>query len=428
MGIADSPLRDRAIFVQGAPRSGTTWLVTLLATHPEIAGVEAESHLFEYGVDRLFDNFEGRHPNLRGLSSYLERREQILDIARDVCDSVFLAMRSHVTRGREPRFVVEKTPTSFPQASLDLRRKRECYPDGWYLHIMRDGDAVTRSLMKAPWMPDRSEEACRGLWEECVETTRACLGDHPRYRELSYEELRANPAKVAAELFRWLEIDAGEETLQNVRQLSRERFSDLGAVPPAEDGGSLAELARLPRRTVAKARRTLGRIRRGAVEADRKEEISPLAFDFARALRERDEDALRTMTADSLTLVYRSADGDLNVSGDEARRAVLEIAHRLFARRHVGELWASAGGGPREWWTRAPGRPFWSIFLSALGGDATRVDLAFGLTPDDGLIAEIVVISAGPLAGRPLRELGAGAEPSLVAAPGAVAGEPGLAP
>ena len=415
MGIADSPLRDRAIFVQGAPRSGTTWLVTLLATHPQIAGVEAESHLFEYGVDRLFDNFEGRHPDLRGLSSYLERREQIVDIARDVCDSVFVAMRSHVARGSEPRFVVEKTPTS-PQASRGLRRKRECYPDGWYLHIVRDGDAVTRSLMKAPWMPDRSEAACRQLWHDCVETTRACLGDHPRYRELSYEELREDPAKVADELFRWLEIDFGDEMLENVRHLSRERFSDLGAVPPAEDPDSWAELARLPLRTVAKARTKLGRIRRDAVAEDRSVEISPLAFDFARALRERDADALRTLTADSLTLVYRSAEGDLNVNGDEARRALLEIARRLFTRRHVGELWSSAGGGPREWWTRAPGRPFWTIFLSALSGDATRVDVAFGLTPDDGRIAEIVVISAGPLAGRTLRELGGGAEPSLVAA------------
>ena len=59
MGVADSPLRDHVIFVEGAPRSGTTWLVTLLATHPEIAGVEAESHLFDFGVDRLLDNFEG---------------------------------------------------------------------------------------------------------------------------------------------------------------------------------------------------------------------------------------------------------------------------------------------------------------------------------------------------------------------------------
>ena len=62
MGIAGSPLRDHVIFIEGAPRSGTTWLQMLLATHPDIAGLEAESHLFNYGLDHLFDNFDGRRP------------------------------------------------------------------------------------------------------------------------------------------------------------------------------------------------------------------------------------------------------------------------------------------------------------------------------------------------------------------------------
>src|SRR4051812_48466444 len=110
MGIADSPLRDRVIFVVGAPRSGTTWLLNLLTTHPEIAGVEAESHLFDFGVDRLFDNFDGRNPGIRpGLRAYAERAA-LVDAVRDLCDGLLLAMRSRVSAGKTP-FVVEKTPT-----------------------------------------------------------------------------------------------------------------------------------------------------------------------------------------------------------------------------------------------------------------------------------------------------------------------------
>ena len=82
MGIAGSPLRDHVIFIEGAPRSGTTWLQMLLATHPDIAGLEAESHLFNYGLDHLFDNFDGRRPDLPRLRSYLER-EQLVDLVRD---------------------------------------------------------------------------------------------------------------------------------------------------------------------------------------------------------------------------------------------------------------------------------------------------------------------------------------------------------
>src|SRR3954467_10772798 len=119
MGRADSPLRDRVIFIDGAPRSGTTWLVTLLATHPDVAGVAAESHLFDFGVDRLFDNWENRHPTLHGLQSYLDR-EQLFALARDLCDGVLLAMRDHVSQGATPAFVVEKTPVGARKDGLDL--------------------------------------------------------------------------------------------------------------------------------------------------------------------------------------------------------------------------------------------------------------------------------------------------------------------
>ena len=83
---------------------------------------------------------------------------------------------------------------------MDLQRKRECFPDAWYLHIVRGGEAVTRSLMRAPWLSDRSRAACSRMWSETVEATRQSLGDHPRYREVSYEQLRIDPVQVVGEL------------------------------------------------------------------------------------------------------------------------------------------------------------------------------------------------------------------------------------
>lgn len=406
MGVADSPLRDRVVFVQGAPRSGTTWLVVLLATHPQIAGVEAESHLFEFGVDRLFDNFEGRDRHLRGLRTYLER-DELVDLTRDLCDGVLMSMRSHIPEKAGADLVVEKTPTSFPQGALDLERKRECYPDAWYVHVVRDGDAVARSLMKAPFMHDRSLESCRGLWERCVGLTREVLSDLPRYREVNYEHMRADPAAAVGELFEWLEVDASEQTLATVRSLSRERFSELGAVPaPAPSDRSLLDHARpLARR----ARGLAGRIRRLELRMP-SESAAPspeeaLGFRFVVAIRERDADALRKLTTDSMTLAYRAPEGDLLASGDEARAALLEIAELAFGQRQVSEWWAASPEGPREWWTRAPGRPFRTVFFSGVRGNATRIDLAFGITPEGGRVSSLVVVSAGSPAGRPVSEL-----------------------
>jgi hypothetical protein len=401
MGRAGSPLRDHVIFVEGAPRSGTTWLVTLLATHPEIAGAEAESHLFDFGVDRLFDNFEGRDPHLHGLQSYLER-DELVDLVRDLCDGVLISMRSHVSSGARPAFVVEKTPIAAGIGGLDLARKRECYPDAWYIHIIRDREAVARSLMRAPWMADRSHAACAGLWDRTVGQARASLGDLPRYHEVSYEELRADPAEGCKALFAWLGVGTGDEELETVRLLSREQYSDLGAVAETARA-TLSTVTATPGRLISSARAALKRRRNRIVPGGRTEAPgSGLAFTFVRALRERDAETLRSLTGPSLEFLYRSAEGDLSLRGEDGREALVKLAEETFTRRYVGEWWASAGGGPGEWWTSAPGKPLWTVFFSALGGDATRVDVAMGLVLEDDLVRRAVVVSAGPLAGRPI--------------------------
>lgn len=402
MGIADSPLRDRAIFVEGAPRSGTTWLVTLMATHPEIAGVGAESHLFDFGVDRLFDNFEHRDPLLHGLRRYLDR-EELVDLVRELCDGVLLAMRSHVSAGATPEFVVEKTPIRGETGGLDLVRKRECYPDAWYVHIVRDREAVARSLMRAPWMHDRSYAACAALWDRTVEHARTTLGELPRYRELSYEELRADPADGCRALFEWLGVGAGDETLETIRVLSREQFSDMGAVAPAPERSTLSAVATAPRRLVSGARAALGGERgRSAPSGGTETPASGVAFTLVQALFDRDAETLRTLTAPSFELVYRGADGDLSLRGDDGRAALVRISEDTFTRKYVSEWWASPGAGPGEWWTTAPGTPFSTVIFSGLGGDATRVDIAMGLVLEGELIRRAVIISAGPVAGRPV--------------------------
>jgi hypothetical protein len=395
MGIADSPLRDRVIFVEGAPRSGTTWLVTLLATHPEIAGVQAECHLFDYGVDQLFDNFEGRHPDLRGLVRYVDRKE-LVDLARDFCDGTLMAMRARVSPGASPPFVVEKTPISPKKGNFDLARKRECYPDAWYVHIVRDREAVIRSLMRAPWMPDRSYQACAALWDETVGRAREVSSELARYREVSYEDLRADPVRGCRELFEWFGIDAGDGVLETVNVLSREKFSDLGAVPTSAARGGRRAVAR----RLAGAARAAVRDRLPRDDGDAP--AHPLTFTFVRAIWERDANALSALTASDLELEFRSPDSDLSLRGDDARAALAQIAEKAFARRYTVEWWASTGVAPNEWWTSAAGKPFCTIVFSGLGGDATRLNLSFGLLLEDDLVQRALVFSAGPLTGRPV--------------------------
>ena len=398
MGIADSPLRDHVIFIEGAPRSGTTWLLTLLATHPDIAGIEAESHLFNLGLDRLFDNFEGRHPPLPRLQSWVER-EELIDLVRDLSDGLFLAMREHVSAGTEPPFVVEKTPVNLKTGARDLGRKLEVYPDAWYLHIIRDREGVTNSLMRAPWISDRSYEACSAMWDTTVGFVRETFGDLERYRELSYEELRKDPGDALRPVFEWLGISAEEDVLSTIRLLSQQQFSDLGAVP--DDNGRKG-LPLNPRALVSSARDTLRRQRDRLMPGDGSNEPGDAtAFEFVRGLRERDADLLRSLTGTTFEYEYSGPGEQVALRGDEARDALAGLADGAFTRRYFREWWV-ATRGESEWWASAPGKPFWAIFFSALGGDATRVDAAICLAIEEDRVRRAVVISAGPLSGRPV--------------------------
>jgi hypothetical protein len=243
-------------------------------------------------------------------------------------------------------------------------------------------------------MPDRSYHACTGRWDRAVQHIRENLGDLSRYRELSYEELRADPAEECSALFEWLGVETGDEVLETVRVVSREQYSDHGVAAP--------QARSIPGRLIFRVRAALHRQRnRVGARSANQEPGSELAFRFVRALRERDAETLRSLTAPSLEFVYRSGDGDLSLRGEDGRAALVKIAEDAFRRGYVGEWWASAGG-PGEWWTAAPRKPLWTIFFSALGGDATRVDIAMGLVLEDDLVRRVVVISAGPLAGRPI--------------------------
>jgi hypothetical protein len=395
MGRSSSPLRDHVIFIEGAPRSGTTWLVNLLAAHPEIAGVEAESHLFDFGVDQLFDNYEGRHPLFHGLWAYLER-DELVDLARDSCDRILMAMRSHVSGETVPPFVVEKTPSRADLGGVDLARKRECYPDAWYVHIIRDREAVTRSLMRATFMPDRSREACGRVWDQSVQQVRDNFGDLARYREVRYEALRKNVRQECAAVCEWLGLEYTDATMEAIEILSRESYSDLGpGRQPVRD--SRVTIAR--RELRARANGVIERFMPRGKPGPNPAECRP-ATSFVAALRSGDAEALRAASSPKLELVYRGPTEDKSARGEEALEELAKLSQGAFSRSYAREWWASAGATPSEWWTSAPGMPFWTAFFSGLGSDASRVDLAMGLIVENDLVHRAVVISAGSLGGR----------------------------
>jgi hypothetical protein len=189
-----SALYGQVGFVVGAPRSGTTWLQQLLYVHPDVV-TGGESHLFCEGLPEVFGNFA--HPNgMSHLSTWVSRPE-LLTAARALCDQVFAAQRAHTRPAA--RMILEKTPNHRLQAALQA----ELYPDGRYVHIVRDGRDATASQREL-WgaVTDEFADATRAAeaWAASVRDVRAHFGALA-YLELRYEDIVTDTDGALAVIF-----------------------------------------------------------------------------------------------------------------------------------------------------------------------------------------------------------------------------------
>src|SRR3954447_3488570 len=193
MSRADSPLRDRMLFLVGAQRSGTNWLQGMLKLHPDVVALPSETQLLSYGM-HVLERFIQQGPMESWVTSrsFMER-DAFADAARDFCDAVFGQLASKLDRAAP--YILERTPNNAERMDLVA----DIYPDGRAVHIIRDGRDVTRSLLSMAWGPNTVAEAAK-TWRRAVETARAAGPQMKAYVEVRYEELLANPKDTFAQI------------------------------------------------------------------------------------------------------------------------------------------------------------------------------------------------------------------------------------
>jgi len=393
--VGAGPLAGRVIFIEGAPRSGTTLLVSLLASHPGIAGTVAESHLFDRGVGALFDNYN-RQAQFEGFLSNYVSEEQLAGLVRELCDGVLAAMRERVKP--EAERVVEKTPLPRFGAREVMEQKLAVYPDATYVHVVRERDAVVRSLMRAPWA-DCDEAAAAEWWQQAVSSIRETAGaGDAGYVEVAYEELSADPVGTVAALLGELGLDAGDEVRLRLESVSRERISSFGppeagaggdaaAAPKAVGGGRGQGPEREPAGLAAELRtRASGLASR--VEGWRGRRIKTTQ-DLIVAARAADEAGVAGLTHPSFAFQMRSGAGDLAAEGDAGRVALIEVTAEIFRAQAVSESWTTVGDGESV-----------VLLLAAGHGDGTRTDVVVTALVRGGLVERLAIIAAGAPGGR----------------------------
>lgn len=200
MEATASPLADRMVFVVGAQRSGTTWVQRALSAHPDVLVLPSETHLFSWGLSTLRDQAQGGLVGSPSTGTWFMPAVEFHAAARAFADAAF---GGYVSRVKPDALrVVERSPTHVWHLGLIA----DVYPDAWVVHVLRDGRDVVRSQVSQDWGPSEIGPAAE-MWASAVRAARAAAPSVPRYLEVRYEELLAEPARFA-DVFAFLGLPA----------------------------------------------------------------------------------------------------------------------------------------------------------------------------------------------------------------------------
>jgi LPS sulfotransferase NodH len=227
--------RDRLVVIVGCGRSGTTWLEEMWLSHPDVGGLSGHESWLFHQTRHLWREF-GRQDE-PGLSAWLDRDAFVRAIRR-YCDGVFAAAADRHAPGC--RFFVEKTPVH----SERLAEIAASYPDAWVVHLLRDGRDVARSISQVPFfnMPDPGDAAA--VWARVVTTVHADAAAVPRFREVRYEALVADPVGVMTELAEWVGLDVDDGWRDALAAVAAQRVSTHAGTATATGAGSWRALGR----------------------------------------------------------------------------------------------------------------------------------------------------------------------------------------
>lgn len=264
-------MAEGPVFIVGAGRSGTTLLRLMLDAHPSFA-LPPETHFVvaltarrlrlqqrpEIALDRVL-----AHPRfaLWGLDGDLIRAVAADRPPADLASLFRIIFETYAEAHGKPRWG-DKTPGYVEHLPL----LAQMFPDARFIHIIRDGRAVATSVASKPWGPPTAVSAA-WWWRGCVRQGRrdgALLG--PRYLEVRYEALVADPIGVLSTVCRHLGTDYDPAMLDYWRTASERlpagttepgRPHERTLLPPTTSPNRFMTLPERERRAVEHACRPL---------------------------------------------------------------------------------------------------------------------------------------------------------------------------
>ncbi|MDY7004118.1 MAG: sulfotransferase [Cyanobacteriota bacterium] len=222
------------LFIFGCPRSGTTYLQSLLAAHPEIISLP-ETKFFHY---LLPDNEPKRQifgmasrrlkPKLVTLFKDEMNRPDLLEYLPINILSIgqytrrFIKIMNLLAEEQGKSIWLEKTPEHIRH--IDYIEKN--VPLAKFIHIQRNGIDVVASLYEVSnkypkfWYGGFDIDHCIDRWIEAVNITRQHL-HKDNHILVKYEQLVDDTPKVLQELCEFIRIEFDEKMFQDYQKVAK---------------------------------------------------------------------------------------------------------------------------------------------------------------------------------------------------------------
>jgi len=219
-----------AIFIVGVARSGTTLLRLMLDAHPDLA-IPPETHFIPRVIRACRTGDDAHAAALKAITSH--RRWPDFGLDAEVLRERFAAHR-RLSAGDAMRefyglYAAKHQKTRWGDKSTNyVRRMRpisRILPEARFVHLIRDGRDVARSLVAVHFGPD-SVPAAAKKWSAEIRKARRQGPRLPGYLELRYEDLIDDPEAVLRRVCEATELP-WDDAMLDYQERAGERISEI---------------------------------------------------------------------------------------------------------------------------------------------------------------------------------------------------------
>lgn len=204
------------LFIIGSPRSGTTWLQILLGSHSKVA-TTVELTIFSHYIAPLIHGWNIEKDNMdkgkwdQGLP-FIWSQDEFDQFLKLFVDKAYAK-------------VLEKNPAAthildkHPGYSGYVKLIQEFFPDGKFIHLIRDGRDVAASMIAARKNIGFGEGTIEGaarVWKDNVIASRVIADQPSNYLELRYEDLLQNPSKAVKDVFNFCNLEITDQEIDTL--------------------------------------------------------------------------------------------------------------------------------------------------------------------------------------------------------------------